>query len=122
VAKILVVDDRAEIRSALRLILERAGHEVSLAKNGQEAIDRFQSVQPDLMILDLFMPIMNGFDALFILRQEYPDAKVIAVSGGGSTMGSDALQEAAELGAQMTLQKPIMPTALIEAVSRLLVA
>jgi CheY-like chemotaxis protein len=74
------------------------------------------------MILDLFMPIMNGFDALFILRQEYPDAKVIAVSGGGSTMGSDALQEAAELGAQMTLQKPIMPTALIEAVSRLLVA
>jgi CheY-like chemotaxis protein len=122
VAKILVVDDRAEIRSALRLILERAGHEVSLAKNGQEAIDRFQAVQPDLMILDLFMPIMNGFDALFILRQEYPDAKVIAVSGGGSTMGSDALQEAAELGAQMTLQKPIMPTALIEAVSRLLVA
>lgn len=121
-AKILVVDDRAEIRSALRLILERAGHEVTLAKNGQEAIDRFQAVQPDLMILDLFMPIMNGFDALFILRQEYPDAKVIAVSGGGSIMGSDALQEAARLGAQMTLQKPIMPTALIEAVSRLLVA
>lgn len=106
----------------LRQILERAGHIVTLAKNGQEAIDRFQTVQPDLMVLDLFMPIMNGFDALFILRQEYPDAKVIAVSGGGSNMGADALREAEELGAQLTLQKPILPTALLDAVSRLLVA
>ena len=119
-AKILVVDDRAEIRSVLRRILERHGHVVTLAKNGQEAIDRFQAEQPDITILDLFMPIMNGFDALFILRQECPDAKVIAVSGGGSNMGMDALREAAALGAQVTLQKPIPPKALIDAVSSLL--
>lgn len=119
-AKILVVDDRAEIRSMLRQILERHSHVVALARNGQEAIDRFQSVQPDVMILDLFMPIMNGFDALFILRQEYPDAKVIAISGGGSHMGLDALREAATLGAQITLQKPILPAALLNAVSQLL--
>lgn len=119
-AKILVVDDRAEIRSVLRRILERHGHAVTLAKNGQEAIERFQAEQPDITILDLFMPIMNGFDALFILRQECPEAKVIAVSGGGSNMGMDALREAADLGAQVTLQKPIPPKALIDAVASLL--
>ncbi len=119
---ILVVDDRAEIRRALRMMLERSGYDVALARNGREALDQYQTLQPDIMILDMFMPVMNGFDTLFILKQEHPDAKVIAVSGGGGNMGADALIEASNLGAQITLQKPFGPRQLLQAVATLLAA
>ena len=119
---ILVVDDRAEIRRALSMMLERSGYAVALARNGREALDQYQTLRPDVMVLDMFMPVMNGFDALFILRQEHPEAKVIAVSGGGGNMGADALIEASNLGAQITLQKPFGPRQLLEAVATLLTA
>ncbi len=116
---ILIVDDRAEIRATLREILERCGYEVELAKNGQEALDLYRASTPDVMLLDMFMPVMNGFDTLFLLRQEFPDAKVIAVSGGGVNMGADALEEARSLGAQSTLQKPIGQQQLLNAIEAL---
>lgn len=119
-AKILVVDDRAEIRTTFQIILERHGHDVLLANNGQEAIDRYRQHLPDVTVLDMFMPVMNGFDALFLLRQEFPDAPIIAMSGGGKNMGADALEEAQNLGARLTLQKPVSPRALIDAVEGVL--
>jgi two-component system chemotaxis response regulator CheY len=117
---ILVVDDRSEIRQTLSDILTRAGYAVELASNGQEAVDRYRQVMPDIMLLDMFMPVMNGFDTLFLLRQEHPSAKVIAVSGGGKNIGADALEEARNLGARVTLQKPIEPAVMLEAIETLL--
>lgn len=119
-ACILVVDDRTEIRATLSEILTRAGHAVTVARNGQEAIEQYRTDRPDIMLLDMFMPVMNGFDTLFLLRQEFPDARVIAVSGGGGNMGADALEEARNLGAQITLQKPISPRELLAAIEELL--
>lgn len=121
-ATILVVDDRQEIRATFQVVLERHGHEVVTAGNGQEAIDRYRVHLPDVVILDMFMPVMNGFDALFLLRQEFPDAPVIAMSGGGKNMGADALEEARNLGARLTLQKPVAPADLIDAVDGILSA
>jgi two-component system, chemotaxis family, chemotaxis protein CheY len=120
VSTVLVVDDRYEIRATIQELLERSGYDVLLARNGQEAIEQYRCNRPDVVLLDMFMPVMNGFDALFLLRQEFPDAKVIAVSGGGSNMGSDALEEARNLGAQMTLLKPIVRDQLLAAISELL--
>lgn len=117
---ILIVDDRSEIRQSLSDILTRAGYGVEVAQNGQEAIDLYRRVLPEVMILDMFMPVMNGFDTLFLLRQEHPSALVIAVSGGGTNMGADALEEARNLGARLTLQKPIRPDAIVAAVESLL--
>ena len=79
-ATILIVDDRREIRETLCQVLARCGYRVEIASNGQEAIDQYRVIQPDVVLLDMFMPVMNGFDALFLLRQEFPSAKVIAVS------------------------------------------
>ncbi len=122
VAKILVVDDRQEIRDTLRQVLARCGFGVEVASNGQEAIDLYRTTQPDVVLLDMFMPVMNGFDALFLMRQEFPKAKVIAVSGGGSNMGADALREARSLGARLTLQKPVARDVLLAAIEQLLAA
>ena len=119
-AKILIVDDRAEIRSTFEVILEHYGHEFILARNGQEGIDQYRQHRPDVLILDMFMPVMNGFDALFLLRQEYPEAPVIAMSGGGKNMGADALEEAQNLGARATLLKPVAPRDLIDAIDGIL--
>lgn len=121
-AKILVVDDRREIREMLGKILARFGYSVQVGKNGQEAVELYRATRPDVVLLDMFMPVMNGFDALFLIRQEFPDAKIIAVSGGGSNMGADALREARNLGAQLTLQKPVGRDALIAAIEQLLAA
>lgn len=121
-AKILVVDDRREIREMLGKVLLRFGYSVEVGKNGQEAVDLYRASRPDVVLLDMFMPVMNGFDALFLIRQEFPDARVIAVSGGGSNMGSDALREAQNLGARMTLQKPVGRDALLAAIEQILAA
>ena len=77
-ATILIVDDRREIRETLRQVLARCGYAVEIASNGQEAINQYRTIQPDVVLLDMFMPVMNGFDALFLMRQEFPNAKVIA--------------------------------------------
>lgn len=121
-AKILVIDDRREIRDLLGATLARYGYAVKTGKNGQEAVDLYREVRPDVLLLDMFMPVMNGFDALFLIRQEFPDAKIIAVSGGGSNMGADALKEAHNLGARVTLQKPVAREALLAAIEQLLAA
>ena len=121
-ATILIVDDRREIRETLRQVLARCGYSVEIASNGQEAINQYRTIQPDVVLLDMFMPVMNGFDALFLMRQEFPNAKVIAVSGGGSNMGADALREARSLGARLTLQKPVARDVLLAAIEQLLAA
>ena len=82
-AKILVVDDRQMVRDVIALVLQQWGYTVDLAKNGQDALNRFAADSADLVVLDMFMPVMNGFDALVVFRRRYPDTKVLAMSGGG---------------------------------------
>lgn len=119
-AIILVVDDRAAIRSELGLMLERGGYKVELGKNGAEAIELYRLIRPDVVLMDLFMPVINGFDALFFLRQDYPDARVVAMSDGRGQMGIDALSEARALGAQRTLTKPMRQRELLTTIGELL--
>jgi two-component system response regulator ResD len=120
-AKILVVDDRKIVRDTLKQVLEKSGHTVQLASNGQEALDEYAKDESDLVVLDMFMPILNGFDALVEFRQRHGDVKVLAMSGGGEFVLEDALDEARNLGAQRVLAKPFQMTELLEAVDELLV-
>ncbi len=119
-AKILVVDDREMVRKVLALVLRQWGYAVDLAKNGQDALDRFAADPADLVVLDMFMPVMNGFDALAAFRRRYPDTKVVAMSGGGEFVMEDALAEATKLGAHAVLAKPFSPEAMLETVCGLL--
>lgn len=116
-ARILVVDDEEPARFTIRDILESAGHEVDEATNGNEAISS-QSANPfDLIIIDIIMPEKEGVGTIIELKRDYPDLKIIAISGGGRTKNLDYLQLADEFGAYRILAKPFFEEELLERVN-----
>lgn len=120
VASILIIDDDSSIRRVLRGALERAGHRVEEAENGAEGMQRYRTAPADVVITDLFMPDQDGIETIQELREEYPDARILAISGGavGSTTGT--LTDAMLLGADATLAKPFTMQELTSAVAGLL--
>ena len=86
-------------------ILTTAGHEVILAENGAEATRRWRELGADLVILDVFMPEMDGLETVAALRAHAPRLPIIAMSGRGAT-GMDMLLEAKLFGADWTIAKP----------------
>ena len=117
---VLVVDDRSANRASLRSLLEDHGYVVETASNGRQAVELYRQLRPDILLLDLFMPVMNGFDTLVLLRREDPRAKVLAVADAGTQIGADALAEALELGARRALEKPIELRQLLAAIDEAL--
>jgi len=109
----LVVDDEQSIRLVLRDLLTLDGWEVVTAEDGSEVEDRLTDERFDLIVLDLQMPGMNGFEVLRMLRQTSPEAhstwktsrdvRVVALTGGGNP---EALAFAKRVGADVTLTKP----------------
>ena len=81
--RILIIDDEQQIRSMLRLMLEREGYEVVEAPDGIEGIRVYRRKPADLIITDLIMPNKDGIGMIIELRKEFPDVKIIAMSGGG---------------------------------------
>jgi two-component system chemotaxis response regulator CheY len=114
-AKILVVDDAMFMRSRLRGLLEGAGHEVTEAPNGKEAVERFSELQPDLVLMDVTMPEMDGLEALKKIRSTSPTAKVIMCSALGQ---QSIVLEAIKAGAKDFIVKPFRPEKVLEAVGR----
>jgi len=113
---ILIIDDEPQIRSMIRLILERAGYEVSEATDGAEGIRRFREKPSDLIITDLIMPNKDGIGMIIELKKDFPGVKVIAMSGGGLNRPEGYLRGAKKLGASFTLSKPINRQDLLRAV------
>ena len=115
---ILVVDDDPFIRAATAASLRSRGFTILQAGNGQEGLDMFQAHDPDLLIVDLKMPVMNGLELLSRLSGVTPRTPVLVVSGEG---GLDEAVEALRLGAWDYLVKPIVsPTVLLHAVDKAL--
>jgi DNA-binding response OmpR family regulator len=103
---ILLVDDDEQLRSMLKIVLTRAGHEVQEACNGNEAL-KFQGKHPaDLMITDIIMPDREGLDTIREVRRNNTDIKIIAMSGGGRNTSFDYLTLAKKMGADYVLAKP----------------
>ncbi len=78
---VLLVDDEPSIRILLSAVLEQAGYRVIVAEDGFVALRRIQESKPDLVVTDLRMPNMNGFELLTVLRSRFPEIPTIAVSG-----------------------------------------
>ena len=113
--RILIVDDDDQIRPAWRRIMENEGYIVQEARNGREALDRIEEDSPDIMLLDLDMPVMNGPETLDIIRQRYPDLPVIVITA----FGNSSLMEEAMTHAPFTvLNKPCLPDAVLKALNQ----
>lgn len=120
-ARILIIDDEERVRRTLRQMLEPAGHQVVEAADGREGLERYRENPTDLVITDILMPHREGLDTIMTLKQEYPDAKIIAISGGGKIDKQKLLAWAAKSGAQELLAKPFKSKEIVDAVRRVLV-
>jgi two-component system, chemotaxis family, chemotaxis protein CheY len=118
-ARILVIDDDALLRGAIRVALESAGYEVIEAADGDAGLRLHREQGADVVVVDLFMPKRDGLEVIRAMRAEAPGAKIIAMSGG-SRLRLDLLDAAAAFGAARTLWKPFTPGALLTAVRELL--
>lgn len=114
--RVLVIDDDQYIQELLKLALEKAGYEAMVADNGDMGLDIHRETPADLIITDLFMPGKEGTQLLMEMRDEFPQTKVIVISGGGGIEGVDFLKLASHLGATQVFQKPFTITELLEAV------
>jgi CheY-like chemotaxis protein len=106
-ALILIIDDEPQIRSMLKLMLERDGYDVAEAPDGIEGIRIYRQNPADLIITDLIMPNKDGIGVIIDLKKEFPNVKIIAMSGGGLNKPEGYLKGAKKLGAACTLTKPI---------------
>jgi DNA-binding response OmpR family regulator len=118
-ARVLVVDDEPGIRQAIRRVLESVGHEVIEAEDGSIGARLAEETRPDLVLVDMFMPVKDGFETLRDIRARCSEVKVIAMSGGGRYR-LDVLGGLESLGASATLAKPFDREQLLGTVARVL--
>ena len=102
------------------MTMERAGHKVVEAENGEMAMKRQREYQADLIITDIIMPEKKGIETIIAFRIEFPDTKIIVISGGGRIRAEEYLRSAAALGAHRVLIKPFTKNEILEAVQGLL--
>ena len=121
-SRILIVDDDPDILQTLRRVLESQGHTVSEALDGKAALRYFAGDPADLVISDIYMPDMDGIEFLIRVREAFPEAKVLAMSGGGHLTKERVLGAASMLGATGVLEKPFTIEDVLEAVKEALEA
>jgi YesN/AraC family two-component response regulator len=120
VPKILIIDDDVIVRNTIARILSRADYDLVVAPNGRQGLALFEKEYPELVITDLIMPEKEGVEMIREIREIRPNAKIIAISGGGRLGNTDYLLIAAKLGTCEIIAKPFEPSDLTEAVSRCL--
>ena len=113
--RVLLCDDSPQIRELVRIVLELEGNEVvSEAENGREAVDEAERLQPDVILLDLSMPVMDGLEALPEIKRVAPEARIIVLSG----FDNDRLvSQALALGADHYVPKGGDPDEIVDAVA-----
>lgn len=119
-AKVLIIDDDDDARKGLRRLLEAEGHEVEEAADGSQALRRFAGSPADLVFTDIFMPHMDGLELVMRLRETFPEAPIIAMSGGGQMAAGPVLQAAEALGVVRSLAKPLTRGVVQEALAEAL--
>jgi two-component system, chemotaxis family, chemotaxis protein CheY len=103
---VLVIDDDEAVRSSLEMLLEAYGYEVVLARDGRQGMAAFRANTPEVALVDLMMPVQDGIETIVQIRREWPDAYIIAMSGGARIGNWDGLAVARELGADHAIEKP----------------
>lgn len=121
--RVLIVDDNADMRLGVQLVLERAGYEVATAANGARALELLRRAPPDVLITDIFMPEADGLETIARCKKEFPAVKIVAISGGGDRVRSKKYLSTAEVaGADAMLPKPFETAVLLETLQGLVAA
>jgi CheY-like chemotaxis protein len=118
-ARVLVIDDEPDVRWLLRMSLERAGHEVIDAEDGLRGIALATKQRPEIIVLDLMMPVMDGYEVLAELAKDPRTASVPVVVLSARAIPDEA-ERAVEAGARLFLEKPFDPDLLTRELDDLL--
>jgi len=117
---ILVIDDDKTVQGIIKSMLEGGGYRVSVIADGRRGMAALERGQFDLVIVDIFMPAMDGFETIQAIRQRRPDLPIIVISGfsvhQAAGAGPDFLAMAMKLGAWRSLRKPFRPDELMTAI------
>lgn len=113
-----MVDDSAVIRELISVNLELEGFEVCTAEDGQDALDRVEEVQPDLITLDVVMPRMDGFETVARLRAQASTRNIPVVMVSAAAQEAD-LDRGRALGVNAYITKPFQPDLLVEVIRNL---
>lgn len=117
-ARILLVDDAKFMRVTLTMMLTKAGHEiVGEGMTGRDAVELYRKLQPDIAIMDITMPEMNGLEAVKTIKSEFSQALIIMCSAMGQQR---MIVEAIKSGAKDFIVKPFVESAVIDAIDRVL--
>lgn len=114
---ILIAEDAAHVRRVCKVILEEHGFRVLEAENGLEAVSQYVTRRPDMIVLDINMPELDGLSALARIRQFDPEARVIMLTAAGD---QDKVLAAIRAGARDYVVKPFQVRRVVEAVQKLL--
>jgi CheY-like chemotaxis protein len=124
VASILVIDDDPAVLATIKMLLVRDAHAVAVTDDGRKGLELFKTGPFDLLIVDIFMPAMDGLETMNQARRYRPEVPVLVMSGHAKRSvpqsAPDFLQMATRLGAVSSLQKPFRPHDLLAAVNRCL--
>jgi len=120
-ASILVIDDDRAVLATIKILLERAAHAVEAVDNSRTGLQLIERRSFDLLIVDIFMPGMDGFETMRQVHQSRPDMPVVVISGQQFSLASehapDFLHMATRLGAVSSLQKPFKPSELLAVIN-----
>jgi DNA-binding NtrC family response regulator len=113
VARILVIDDDHAVLATIEILLARHAHEVVVSDDGRKGIDLFRTGTFDLLIVDIFMPAMDGLETMKLVHRYRPEVPIIVISGHEPRLVSESapnfLRMATKLGAVSSIQKPFRP-------------
>jgi DNA-binding NtrC family response regulator len=122
VAKILIIDDDQMILDSARLVLERHGHQTTCLREARLAESTLAECGFDLLITDILMPEMDGFELIQAVQRSRPGLPILAQSSCNVAIGPDTLRVAEMLGAVVCLEKPYTPQELLDCVDKILSA
>jgi CheY-like chemotaxis protein len=119
VDRILVVDDEQPVREALAALLRQSGYRVVVAESGHVAVEAIEAFTFDFIIVDIFMPEMNGLETIKVFRSNAPRVPIIAMSGyaaGSGFVDNDFFCTAMDYGATCCLRKPFSREQVLDAI------
>lgn len=119
-ARILIIDDNAQLREMLNLMLVQAGHQVAEAGSGELGVKMYKANPADVVVVDILMPEKGGLETIVELKRDFPNAKVIGISGGFQKKTDENRTLADLLGIDRTLAKPFAPEDLLKTIKEVL--
>jgi CheY-like chemotaxis protein len=117
---VLFVDDDQDIADLMTEYLRRCGYKAESATNGQTALKKLRGREVAVLVTDILMPELDGYELIMKLKQRPQRPTIIAASGNASSIGMDFLKSARQLGADRVLPKPYLPTTLLAQVREIL--